>query len=310
VYLDHQKLCDRKARFVLTIIETCNGIGSMPRDAKQAQFIYQLNSDSTTGARTPLSVLRMKQLFLQSNIRALAITAGRPGQLTLGTSTGSVFTNCFIKAVDNLSASTAPVSPTTCWRQLLRSCSQSTSDESRSIAERANREANSTLAFKPHQPYWDSLTQRPSTALLFSSLKLATSAKLHALPEEDVTEAVRASASTKTQPVPANGILTDTSIIRGYTLRAACHQLSSSRSTRWYRISLTIESADSHSIDSVKYFLHYSMSRPRVTIASADNQFECGFSVHEDYPVKAIIYLKNGRSLDVFCESLFTTCEL
>ncbi len=95
-YKEHKKLADKHPKSILTIVEACSGyLDITPQEA----FVFQQGPSSIPERALPAGEINnIKQLFTSSCYQI--ITAGEPGKNTWATNQGSMFTNCFLRALN------------------------------------------------------------------------------------------------------------------------------------------------------------------------------------------------------------------
>ena len=99
-YKQHQKLINKGPKFILTIVEACNGYQDI---TPQESFLYeQSNSTIQSDNYTSLQVNNIKKLFQEDIDCNIIITAGQPGKNTWATPNGSMFINCFLRAFNEI----------------------------------------------------------------------------------------------------------------------------------------------------------------------------------------------------------------
>ena len=95
-YGEHKLLLAKKPKLIITAIEACSGYEDI---TPQEAFVYEQSVTSQTiQGLTQIQIENIKTLF--SSPCEIIITAGEPGKNTWATSQGSMFTNCFLRAIN------------------------------------------------------------------------------------------------------------------------------------------------------------------------------------------------------------------
>jgi Caspase domain len=123
-YKEHKKLAGKHPKSLLTVVEACSGyLDITPQEA----FVFQQGPGSNQEQPlTPGEINNIKQLF--SNACELIITAGEPGKNTWATNEGSMFTNCFLRALNEYIDMPADKTQNVTWDNVLAQAKQYTYD--------------------------------------------------------------------------------------------------------------------------------------------------------------------------------------
>lgn len=122
VYKLYQAMLAKNPRSVIAIVEACSGFQNI---TPQQAFIYQMALDTNTAnIDTALRSQNTKNLF--STDCNIIMTAGQPGKDTWATMEGSMFTNCFLRALTE-SLDSRPAALVN-WDNLLEQCKEYTLD--------------------------------------------------------------------------------------------------------------------------------------------------------------------------------------
>lgn len=95
-YVKHELMLKKKPKLLLTIIEACSGFLNL---SSQQAFVFEQNISSV--APKPLNQRQINNVrTLFANPFKVIITAGEAGKNTYATSLGSIFTKCFLIALN------------------------------------------------------------------------------------------------------------------------------------------------------------------------------------------------------------------
>lgn len=123
-YKEHEEIAGKHPKVLITVVEACSGfLDITPQEA----FIYEQGTG--TSPQNQLSntqITNVKQLF--GLACELIVTAGQPGKNTWATSTGSMFTNCFLRALNQYINLPADQSHLVTWDNILQQAKQYTFD--------------------------------------------------------------------------------------------------------------------------------------------------------------------------------------
>lgn len=93
------------------------------------------------------------------------------------------------------------------------------------------------------------------------------------------------------------------------TFNISCNKTQIKSNKQRYDVKLTIDGDDNHSlIEKTVYYLDRTMEQPTIEKADASNNYLCEINVWKEYPIKAKVYLKDGRIVDIYNKIVFTSC--
>jgi hypothetical protein len=121
-YKKHLGLLEKKPKMILTAIEACSGYQKI---TPQEAFVYEQRlSDDIPDTLSSLQVANIKKLF--SSSCGIIVTAGQPGKNTWATANGSMFTNCFLRALTEQINMPLAQSSKVGWENLLKQAKEYT----------------------------------------------------------------------------------------------------------------------------------------------------------------------------------------
>lgn len=129
-YQRHIELRKKKPKVLWTIIEACSAYYDL---TPQQSFVFepQFEKSVVPDILTTTQIKNIRNLF--SSNQDFIITAGDPGKITLGTPTGSIFTNCLLRTMNELFSNANANFNSHTWVNLLEQARQYTYDETTSL---------------------------------------------------------------------------------------------------------------------------------------------------------------------------------
>jgi hypothetical protein len=123
-YEEHQKIAGKHPKILITVVEACSGYIDV---TPQESFAYQQGLDGAAPEQTSdIQAKNIKRLF--SGACQLIVTAGQPGKNTWATNDGSMFTNCFLRALNEYINMPENRSASVTWDNLLQQAKEYTWD--------------------------------------------------------------------------------------------------------------------------------------------------------------------------------------
>jgi hypothetical protein len=94
----------------------------------------------------------------------------------------------------------------------------------------------------------------------------------------------------------------DTSIVPDYKIDLKIDTFHTKRKKNPYDVELEVSSPSNPTIkiEKVVYYLHYTMENPIVTMTNASKDFYLSLAVWGGFPIKAKVYLSNGRIVELY----------
>ncbi|MCG7855482.1 caspase family protein [Flavihumibacter sediminis] len=235
-YNKHKFLLTKNPSLIITIIEACSGFQNI---TPQEAFVYGQFADfSPAEDYVPVETQNIQKLFSYKG--SIIITAGNPGMDTWATANGSMFTNCFLRAINEYIRMPSNEKENVTWENVLERTKQYT----------WNMTSTTSSAY---YPVWEIMDE------------------------------------TNTSPVTEYGIKFNVKTKRTKRLRNK------------YDLNLTVVSTDNkYKIEKVVYYLHNTFIPPIVEVSDKEDDFHLYRAVWGTFPIKATVYLTNGKVVDLY----------
>jgi hypothetical protein len=297
VYKLYKKmLSEKNPKSIITLVEACSGFQKI---TPQQAFIYQtINDSSAVNINTSLQKQNIQKLF--SSNCDIIVTAGQPGKNTWATSEGSMFTNCFLRTLNEFFETTNITMVN--WENLLQQCKQYTYDMTSSTSI-------------TYYPVWEKTNCNELLAINALDIGL-TMRSIATIPISDITTSPISNIATlpisNIETIPISNIETlpilniDTlPILNKVSLNISNSKAQKRKNHNSINLSISGNSSEINSISKVQYFLDITMPKPIVTNTNQSKNFSYEFSVWREFPIKAKVFYKNGKVVDLYGEINF-----